>query len=72
MTEARNQRLIVVNNTFKIADMSNILQKHYAGTSYKFTTDIMASPPPGNSVYKLLWGRYYRFDNFKSNEILGM
>lgn len=52
--------------------MSNILQKHYAGTSYKFTTDIMASPPPGNSVYKLLWGRYYRFDNFKSNEILGM
>lgn len=32
----------------------------------------MASPPLGNSIYKLLWGRYYRFDNFKSNEILGI
>ena len=62
----------MVNNTFKLSEISSILQKHYSGTTYKFTTDIMKTPPPDNSLYELLWGRYYRVDNYKSNSILGL
>ena len=69
---ARNQRFILIENTYKISELSGILQKHYAGSSYKFTTDIMASPPPGNQLFGILWGKDYKFDDSKTKFILGV
>ena len=70
MPEARNQRFLLANRTFRFKELSDFLRSHY-GDAYPFKTEEIPECPE-NARFKLLWERVFQLDNSKSKEILGI
>ena len=69
--EAKNQRFLLVDDTYKFKELSDTLRAHY-GEKYPFKTEELAESPPDNVRFKLLWDKVYKVDNSKSKNILGI
>ena len=68
---AKNQRFLLTLKTFSFKDLAVILHSHY-GDAFPTKIVEMTECPPGNSRFKLLWGREFEVDNSRSVDILGI
>jgi dihydroflavonol-4-reductase len=55
---ARNNRFILILKTFTFKEVAELLKERY-GDTFPIKTEEMAECPPGNSRFKLLWGRKF-------------
>jgi dihydroflavonol-4-reductase len=73
--EARNQRFILNEGTYRFKQLTETMKAHFGEGTYPFKTDEIAECPMDNpraKMLQLLWNREYRLDRTRSENVLGI